>query len=89
MVKGKRKRIRRKGKIDNFDARLFGSLFKARRPLPIKKLARRTDMSWQTANKHLKKLKRLNIVNIKKSKRRTNITINPIFLTKVKKKKSR
>lgn len=89
MVKGKqiKRKRKKKGKIDKYDAQLFGSLYKAKRPLPIKRLAKRTDMSWQTANTHLKKLKRLNIVNIQKTKRRTNITINPIFLTRVKKKK--
>lgn len=76
----------KKSRIDNFDSKLFGSAFKARRPLSIKRLATRTDMSWQTANKHIKKLEKLNVFTTKKSIRKTNVSINPIFLKTLKKK---
>lgn len=80
-------KVKKKNKIDAFDSRLFGSLFKAKRPLPIKKLARRTDMSWQTANTHIKKLQGLKVVGITKTAKRTNVFIDPIFLKKIQKKR--
>ena len=82
MVKGKTK-----SRIDKLDSQLFGSLFRAKRPLPIKKLARRTDMSWQTANKHLKKLNELNIVEINKTVRRSNVSLNEKFMESLRKRK--
>ena len=84
MTKKIKKRIR--PRIDKLDAELFGSLFRAKRPLSVKKLATRTDMSWQTANKHIKKLEGFNVVKTKKSIRKTNVSINPNFLKGFKKK---
>ena len=87
MVKQKiktKKRIR--PRIDKLDAELFGSLYRARRPLSIKKLAQRTDMSWQTANKHIKKLEGLKVLNTKKTIRKTRVTIDKDFLKGMKKK---
>ncbi len=74
-------------RIDKFDAELFGSLFRARRPLSIKRLATRTDMSWQTANKHIKKLEKFKVLNTKKSIRKTNVFINPSLLKSLRKKR--
>jgi DNA-binding transcriptional regulator GbsR (MarR family) len=72
-----KEKSKRKSRIDSFDARLFGSLHHARRPLSIKKLAQRTDMSWQTANKHLKKLQELDIIDFKKTVKKTSVFITP------------
>lgn len=80
-------KTRTRPRIDKLDAQLFGSLFRAKRPLSVKKLAQRTDMSWQTANKHIKKLENFKVLNTKKSIRKTNVFIDPLFLKSLKKQK--
>ena len=79
----KRRIKKAKNRIDNFDARLFGSLAKARRPLSIKRLANRTDMSWQTANKHLKKLKEFKVVKFDKTIRKTRVSLEDPWIKKI------
>lgn len=76
-----------KSRIDNFDSRLFGSLFRARRPLSVGKLAKRTDMSWQTANKHIMKLQKFGVLQTKKTIRKTNVFIPQPILSNIRKKK--
>ncbi len=79
--------VKRKIRIDKLDTRLFGSLARARRPLPIGKLAKRTDMSWSTAKKHIQKLEELKVVEIEKTIRRTNVSLSGSFLKKLKKRR--
>lgn len=83
MAKNKRKIPR----ITSKDSQIFADLRKARRPLPVGKLAKRIDASWKTVDKHVKKLEELGVVNTKKSIRRTNVSLNPKFIALLKKKK--
>ncbi len=80
-------KLKKQNRITSFDTRLFGSLYRAKRPLSIKKLANRTDMSWQTANIHVKKLEKLGVVGTKKSIRQTNVFIDPILFKSLMKKR--
>ena len=89
MAKEKPKRKPTRPKIGSRDAQLFGSLYKANRPLSIKKLAQRTDMSWQTADQHIKKLAKLNILKLNKSVRKTSVSMEPSWVEKVRKKLKR
>lgn len=81
---GKKRKIPR---ITSKDSQIFADLNKARRPLPIGKIAQRIDSSWKTVDKHVKKLEKLGVVNINKSVRRTNVSLNPKFVSLLRKKK--
>ena len=76
-----------KSRITKKDRDIFSSLFLARRPLPLKKLALKSDMSWKTANEHVTKLSKLGIVNINRTPRRTNVFLNPKLINTLKKQK--
>lgn len=67
-------------RVTSLDSRIFADLHKAKRPLPVQRLAKRLDVSWKTANEHVKKLKRLGVLNTKKSIRKTSVSINPSLL---------
>ena len=77
----------KKSRIDNYDSKIFGSLWRARRPLSLKKLSARTDISWPTVKKRVIKLKDFGVVDIKKSQSKTSVFIDPRFMKKSKKKK--
>ena len=79
--------LKTKPRITGTDSKLFASLYKAKRPLPIKKLSERADFSWKTTNDHIKKLEKMNIVKIKKTVRKTSVFIDPKFATILKKRK--
>jgi predicted transcriptional regulator len=67
------------------DRAIFTSLFLAKRPLPVKKLATKADMSWKTANLHVNKLKSFGVVNVNKTPRRTNVALDNRFMQALRK----
>ncbi len=68
-------------RINSTDSRIFANLHKAKRPLPVQRLAKRTDLSWKTTNDHIKKLEKMGILRTKKTIRKTNVFIAPKFTT--------
>ncbi len=78
---------RKRNRIDSFDTRIFSSLHKARRPLSLGALSKRTDISWPTMKKHVIKLEKFGVLNTKKTIRKTNVFIDPGFLKSIGKKK--
>jgi len=61
----KTKQLTRSSKI------ILTDLFRARRPLSVKKIAERNEMSWKTANDNIKRLENKGLVKCKRSERRT------------------
>lgn len=54
-----------------YEAAIFMSTKRARQPLSIREIAKRTKMHWLTASKHIKELeKRGKIKSVEKGKRR-------------------
>lgn len=79
----------RAGRINRKDRDIFRSLFLAKRPLPLSKIANRTNMSWKTAQKRTERLEHLGAVKINKTPRRTNITLTPSLLSALRKLRKR
>ena len=75
---------RNQKRITGLDSRIFASLVKAQRPLPVKQLAERVDITWPTANKHIQKLVKLNVLVIEKTIRKNRVQINPKFINNLK-----
>lgn len=75
---------RNQKRITGLDSRIFASLAKAQRPLSVKQLAERVNITWPTANKHIQKLIKLNVLIIEKTIRKNRIQINPKFINNLK-----
>lgn len=65
----------KKSRLTKIDKDIFASLAKAKRPLPVKRIAKRVDISWPTAKQHVKKLEKMGVVKTNKTIRRTNVSI--------------
>jgi predicted transcriptional regulator len=72
----------KKNRISNMDKLIFASLYKAKRPLPMKKIATRTNVSWPTVRNSVTKLKGMGVLNTQSTTRRTNVSLNDAFLRK-------
>lgn len=83
----KPKKPTNKNRIRPLDSKIFSDLYKANRPLPVKRIAKRINVSWPTVDKHVKKLQELKVLDVNKTIRRTNVSINQDFLNKMKKQK--
>ena len=57
-------------RINNIDSRIFANLVKAQRPLPIKQIAKRVNVTWPTAKIHINKLEKMKVVNVEKTIRK-------------------
>jgi len=68
-----------KKRISNVDKSIFKSLYKARRPLTIRAISKRTGYSWTTSRDHINKLQKLGVVNNKRTIRRNNVMLNPKY----------
>lgn len=66
-------------RITGLDSRIFASLLKAQRPLSVRQIAKRVDITWSTANVHIQKLIRLNVLSIDKTIRKNRVYVNPKF----------
>ena len=85
-----RKKLKaKKPKITSTDSIIFANLYKANRPLPVQRLSKRIDQSWKTTNDHVKKLQGLKIVKINKTIRKTNVSLEPLWIDKIRKMKKR
>lgn len=73
-------------RINNVDSNIFSSLFRAKRPLPVRKIAQRTNIAWPTAKQHVMKLHKLGILDIVKSARRTNVKITREMLEELRRR---
>lgn len=73
-----------KNRITKKDQDIFATLFLAKRPLPLKKIAVKSGISWQTTKKHVNKLEKFGVVDVKKTVRRTNVNLKPSFLNLLK-----
>ncbi len=76
----------KKNRIDSFDKKIFGDLFRASRPLPMKRISKRTGISWPTVKNHVIKLRALGAVDVHKSIRRTNVSISGAMLREAEKR---
>jgi predicted transcriptional regulator len=76
--------IRNKKRITRIDSHIFASLVKAQRPLPIKQIAKRVDITWSTAKIHVQKLVKLNVLTIEKTIRKNRVQIDPKFINYLK-----
>jgi len=68
--KPKKKKATMEIDIDVFDRSLLHYLLKTKGRATTNRLAKRTTMSWNTADKHLKKLKRMDLVKSEKEKKK-------------------
>lgn len=59
-----------KKRIDVFDKSLLHYLLKIKGRTTTNRVAKRTGMSWNTADKHLKKLKRMDLVKGEREKKK-------------------
>ena len=71
---------KKKPRITSLDSRLFADLHKAKRPLSIQRLAKRTDTSWKTVRDHVKDLEKMGVLRTKKTIRKTNVFIDENIL---------
>jgi predicted transcriptional regulator len=71
---------RSKKRINGLDSRIFATLFKAQRPLAIKQIAKRLNISWSTAKIHIEKMIKLDVLIVKKTIRKSSVQINPKFI---------
>jgi len=72
----------KKSKIKNYDSQIFSTLYRAKRPLAVKKIADRVGISWPTANLYVNRLNKMKVVRIKKTVRLKKVEIRPDFLKK-------
>lgn len=56
---------------------ILADLFRARRPLSIKRIAERNRMAWKTANENIRRLEGRGVVKCKRSVRKTSCSITP------------
>lgn len=73
-------------RITNIDSRIFADLIRAQRPLPVKQIAQRANITWSTANQHIQKLAKMEILKVNKTIRKNRVVINPKFITQLKTK---
>lgn len=71
-------------RINGLDSLVFASLVKAQRPLSIKQIAKHTGITWPTANSHVQKLVKLNVLTVKKTIRKNRVQINSNFTNQLK-----
>lgn len=71
-------------RITGLDSRIFASLLRANRPLPVKQIAQRVNVTWPTANLHIQKLAKLNVLNNTKTIRKNRVSIDPRFIEHLK-----
>lgn len=76
--------IKNPKRITGLDSRIFASLLRANRPLPVKQIANRVNVTWPTANLHLKKLEALNVINNVRTIRKNRVSISPKFIESLK-----
>lgn len=87
MTAKKRKTAKRTiPRITSTDSRIFANLHKAKRSLPVQRLAKRTYLSWKTTNEHVKKMQKMGILRTKKTIRKTNVFIDPNLARLLRKK---
>ena len=72
--------MKKVGRLTRKDKEIFRTLYLANRPIPIKKISARTNISWKTVDESVKRLNRLQVVELKKSIRRTNVALNQDML---------
>jgi predicted transcriptional regulator len=72
--------MKKKNRITSTDSRIFGSIYRANRPLPIKRVATRVGVSWPTARNSVNKLSSMGVLVKDQSIRRTNVAVNNNFL---------
>lgn len=72
-------------RITAIDSRIFADLLKAQRSLPIKQIALRNNITWPTANLHVKKLQNFKVLNIEKTIRKNRVSVNPKFVLDINK----
>jgi len=76
--------IRNPKRITGLDSRIFASLLRAQRPLPVKQIANRVNVTWPTANLHVQKLAKLNVLtNSGKTIRKNRVSISPQFMDSI------
>lgn len=68
-------------RINSIDNRIFADLLRASRPLPIKQIAQRNNITWPTANLHVQKLSKFNVLDIEKTIRKNRVSVNPKFIS--------
>ena len=73
--KKKNKAIKKKN-IDVFDKSLLHYLLKIKGRATTNRIAQRTKMSWNTAEKHLKKMQRADLVKSEREKRKKFWKVN-------------
>lgn len=69
-----------KNLITKIDADIISSLYRARRPLSIKRLAERIGVSWPTVKQHVEKLKEIGPLKTDPTIRKTRVYIDYEFL---------
>ena len=81
----KNKCIKNEKELPRRGIKILANLCKAKRPLSIKSISERTEMSWKTVDDHIKTLEKRKLIKCERSKRRTYCTVNKEVLKNCKK----
>jgi Mn-dependent DtxR family transcriptional regulator len=57
--------------------KVLANLCKAKRPLSVKRISERTDLSWKTVNDNIKLLEKRKLIKCERSARRTYCKVRP------------
>ena len=64
-----------KEKLTNNAIKILADLFRARRPLSIKKIASRNDIHWKTASDNIKRLESRKLVKCERTRMKTSCQV--------------
>jgi DNA-binding transcriptional regulator GbsR (MarR family) len=70
-------------RVDKIDKLIFATLARANRPLSISQIADRTSLTWNTVNIHVTKMERWKTLVVKRSIRRSYVSISQTYLSKL------
>lgn len=74
-------------RVDKIDKLIFATLARANRPLSISQIADRTGLTWNTTNIHVLKMERWKTLVVKRSIRRSYVSISQTYLKKLRARK--
>lgn len=76
-------------RVDKIDKLIFATLARANRQLSISQIADRTDLTWNTAKNHVLKMEKWKTLIVKRSVRRSYVSISQTYLRKLRARKER
>lgn len=71
--------------INNNGIRVLADMIKAKRPLPVGRIAQRTGLSWKTTDNYIKTLEKRGLIECTHGKRRNYCKVKSNVLKELKK----